>query len=114
MIGLLFLLLHISTLLRHVVFRVFMPFPMTVSAISSWWIRSEYADSNLLKADSLLMHLKLHQFLLPFGLLEDECQSRITRDHQNQRGFGIPLLPNYNATIGAAWLERGGQYVEAR
>ena len=29
------------------------------------------------------------------------------------RGFGIPLLPNYNATIGAAWLERGGQYVEA-
>lgn len=27
-------------------------------------------------------------------------------------GFGIPLLPNYNATIGAAWLERGGQYVE--
>lgn len=28
-------------------------------------------------------------------------------------GFGIPLLPNYNATIGAAWLERGGQYVEA-
>lgn len=65
-------------------------------------------------ADSLLMHLKLHQFLLRFGLLEDECQSRITRDHQNQRGFGIPLLPNYNATIGAAWLERGGQYVEAR
>ena len=35
-IGLLFLLLHISTLLRHVVFRVFivfMPFPFTVSAI---------------------------------------------------------------------------------
>ena len=23
-------------------------------------------------------------------------------------------LPNYNATIGAPWLERGGQYVEAR
>eukprot|EP00913_Durusdinium_trenchii_P002541 g2350.t1 len=28
-------------------------------------------------------------------------------------GFGIPLLPNYNASIGAAWLERGGQYIEA-
>ncbi|CAE7509924.1 unnamed protein product [Symbiodinium sp. CCMP2456] len=28
-------------------------------------------------------------------------------------GFGIPVLPSYKATIGAAWLERGGQYVEA-
>ncbi|CAE7464062.1 unnamed protein product [Symbiodinium natans] len=28
-------------------------------------------------------------------------------------GFGIPVLPGYKATVGAAWLERGGQYVEA-
>ncbi|CAJ1377929.1 unnamed protein product [Effrenium voratum] len=27
-------------------------------------------------------------------------------------GFGIPLLPSYHASVGAAWLERGGQYVE--
>ena len=27
-------------------------------------------------------------------------------------GFGIPLLPSYNASVGAAWLERGGRYVE--
>lgn len=28
-------------------------------------------------------------------------------------GFGIPVLPTYTATVGAAWLERGGVYVEA-
>ncbi|MGH7888576.1 MAG: prolyl oligopeptidase family serine peptidase, partial [Candidatus Binatia bacterium] len=28
-------------------------------------------------------------------------------------GFGISLLPNYSAGIGAAWLERGGVYVVA-
>ena len=27
-------------------------------------------------------------------------------------GFGIPLLPKYNGSV-IAWLERGGQYVEA-
>ncbi|HEX3720914.1 MAG TPA: prolyl oligopeptidase family serine peptidase [Verrucomicrobiae bacterium] len=28
-------------------------------------------------------------------------------------GFEIPMLPNYNPVIGAAWLERGGVYVLA-
>jgi prolyl oligopeptidase len=28
-------------------------------------------------------------------------------------GFEIPMLPNYNSFIGAAWLERGGVYVLA-
>jgi prolyl oligopeptidase len=28
-------------------------------------------------------------------------------------GFEIPMLPNYNPTVGAAWLERGGVYVLA-
>lgn len=28
-------------------------------------------------------------------------------------GFEIPLLPNYNASAGSAWLERGGVYVVA-
>jgi prolyl oligopeptidase len=28
-------------------------------------------------------------------------------------GFEIPMLPNYNASVGAAWLERGGTYVLA-
>jgi prolyl oligopeptidase len=28
-------------------------------------------------------------------------------------GFQIPMLPNYNASVGAAWLERGGVYVLA-
>jgi prolyl oligopeptidase len=28
-------------------------------------------------------------------------------------GFEIPMLPNYNAELGAAWLERGGVYVLA-
>ncbi|CAE8693189.1 unnamed protein product, partial [Polarella glacialis] len=28
-------------------------------------------------------------------------------------GFGVPVLPAYQASAGAAWLERGGQYVEA-
>jgi len=28
-------------------------------------------------------------------------------------GFGIPVLPAYQGTAGAAWLERGGTYVEA-
>src|ERR1700742_3837889 len=28
-------------------------------------------------------------------------------------GFEISMLPNYNSTIGAAWLERGGVYVLA-
>ena len=28
-------------------------------------------------------------------------------------GFEIPMLPNYNAGVGSAWLERGGTYVLA-
>jgi len=28
-------------------------------------------------------------------------------------GFGVSLLPNYSASIGSAWLERGGVYVVA-
>ncbi len=28
-------------------------------------------------------------------------------------GFGISLLPNYSASVGSAWLERGGAYVVA-
>ena len=28
-------------------------------------------------------------------------------------GFGIPMLPAYNASVGSAWLERGGVYVLA-
>jgi prolyl oligopeptidase len=28
-------------------------------------------------------------------------------------GFEIPMVPSYNATVGAAWLERGGVYVVA-
>jgi len=28
-------------------------------------------------------------------------------------GFEIPMLPNYNAGVGSAWLERGGVYVLA-
>ncbi|MCO6458076.1 MAG: S9 family peptidase [Pirellulaceae bacterium] len=28
-------------------------------------------------------------------------------------GFEVPLLPGYNPTVGAAWLERGGVYVVA-
>ncbi len=28
-------------------------------------------------------------------------------------GFEIPMLPNYNAAVGAAWLEQGGVYVLA-
>lgn len=28
-------------------------------------------------------------------------------------GFEIPMLPGYNASVGAAWLERGGTYVLA-
>jgi prolyl oligopeptidase len=28
-------------------------------------------------------------------------------------GFEIPMLPNYSASVGAAWLERGGVYVLA-
>jgi prolyl oligopeptidase len=28
-------------------------------------------------------------------------------------GFEIPMLPNYNAAVGAAWLEQGGVYVVA-
>jgi prolyl oligopeptidase len=28
-------------------------------------------------------------------------------------GFEIPLLPNYNASVGSAWLQRGGTFVVA-
>ena len=28
-------------------------------------------------------------------------------------GFEIPVLPTYEASVGAAWLERGGAYVQA-
>lgn len=28
-------------------------------------------------------------------------------------GFEIPMLPNYNASVGSAWLERGGVYILA-
>src|SRR5262249_10551928 len=28
-------------------------------------------------------------------------------------GFEIPMLPNYNAGVGSAWLERGGVYILA-
>eukprot|EP00960_Hanusia_phi_P047686 758520-Hanusia_phi.AAC.1 len=28
-------------------------------------------------------------------------------------GFQVPLLPGYQADVGAAWLERGGAYVVA-